>query len=293
MLNHLRFTESRCALNQSRGRRAEHHPTRRSDRLHPLRHPDLLTNGGVTERPRTDLTGDHLTGVQSHPQPQVHTVAVLDLDGKPLRLLLNAQGRQTGTNGVVLQRHRRAEHRHDPVAGELVHRAAVPLHHRRAAVDQLGHDLAQPLRTDRRRDVHRMHHVGEQHRHLLVLRRSADLCDRCTALVTELGVRWQFGAARPTEQPRRCQSTATIPAGVHVSIVSPLLSDVRHIAVPSPTRSFETLVCRLIRDGRTQRGAGGGSKVSDVAACSAGCLIRVYFETAFSSVRAWSIWSYA
>ena len=59
---------------------------------------------------------------------------------------------------------------------------------------------------------------------------------------------WQFGAARPTEQPRRGQSTATIPAGVHVSIVSPLVSDVRHIAVPSPTRSFETLTCRLFQD---------------------------------------------
>ena len=65
-----------------------------------------------------------------------------------------------------------------------------------------------------------MNDVGEQHRDLLVLGRSADLCDRCTALVTELGVRWQFGAARPTEQPRCGQSTATIPAGVHVSIVS-------------------------------------------------------------------------
>ena len=169
-LNQLRLAESRCAINQSRGGRAEHHPTRRCDRLHPLSHPDLLTDGGVTERPRTDFTGDHLTGVQAHPQLQIHTVAVLDLDGKPLRLLLNAQGRQTGANSVVLQRHRRAEHRHDPVAGELVHRAAVALHHRRAAVDQVGHDLAQPLRTDRRRDVHRMHHVGEQHRHLLVLR---------------------------------------------------------------------------------------------------------------------------
>ena len=60
---------------------------------------------------------------------------------------------------------------------------------------------------------------------------------------------WQLGAARPTGQPRRGQSTATIPAGVHVSIVSPLVNDVRHIAVPSPTRSFETLVCRLFRDG--------------------------------------------
>ena len=34
------------------------------------------------------------------------------------------------------------------------------------------------------------------------------------------------------------------------------------------------------------------AKVSDVTAYSAdGCLIRVYFETAFSAARAWSIWS--
>ena len=76
-LNQLRLAESRRAINQSRGGRAEHHPTRRGDRLHPLGHPDLLADGGVTERPRTDLTGDHLTGVQSHPQPQIHTVAVV------------------------------------------------------------------------------------------------------------------------------------------------------------------------------------------------------------------------
>ena len=54
------FAESRRALDQSRGRRAEHHPTRRGHRFHPLGHPDLLTNGGVTECTRTDLTGDHL-----------------------------------------------------------------------------------------------------------------------------------------------------------------------------------------------------------------------------------------
>ena len=105
-----------------------------------------------------------------------------------------------------------------------------------ARLTRFGHDLAQPLGTDRRCDVHRMHHVGEQHRDLLVLRRSGGLCDRCTALVTELGVRWQFGAARPTQQSRRCQRTAT--TVVHVSIVSPLVNDVRHIAVPFPTRKF-------------------------------------------------------
>ena len=121
--NHLWLTESRCAIDESRGRRAQHHPAGRSDRLHPLSHPDLLADGGVTERPRTDLTSDHLTRVQADPQLQLDTVAVLDVDGKPLRFLLNAQGRQAGTNSVVLQCHRRTEHRHDAVAGEL---ATVP-----------------------------------------------------------------------------------------------------------------------------------------------------------------------
>ena len=138
-LNQLRLSRGRCAINQSRGGRAEHHPTRRGDRLHPLRHPDLLTDSGVTESARTDLTGDHLTGVQAHPQPQVDTVAILDLGGKPLRLLLNAQGRQAGANSVVLQRDRCAEHRHDAVAGEL----APPC--RRSAVTTAVH--GRPVRS--------------------------------------------------------------------------------------------------------------------------------------------------
>jgi hypothetical protein len=74
-----------------------------------------------------------------------------------------------------------------------------------------------------------MNNIGEQHRNLLVLRRSADLCDWGTALATELGVRWQFGAARPTRQYRRCRRTAT--AVIHVSIVSPPVNDVCHIGM--------------------------------------------------------------
>jgi len=49
-------------LNESGGGFAEHHPTRGCRRLHPLRHPDLLTDCGVAERSRTDLTRDHLAG---------------------------------------------------------------------------------------------------------------------------------------------------------------------------------------------------------------------------------------
>ena len=168
--DHLRFTQRRCAIDQSRGGDAEHHPAGRSDRFHPLGHPHLLTDGGVTERPRTDLAGDHLTGVQPHPQLQLHTVTVVDVGGESLRLDLDAQRSQTRAIRVILQGHGSAEHRHDPVAGELRDRAAVTLHHCRRAAHQLSHDLAQPLGTDRRRDVHRMNDVGEQHRHLLVLR---------------------------------------------------------------------------------------------------------------------------
>jgi hypothetical protein len=91
---------------------------------------------------------------------------------------------------------------------------------------------------------------------LLVLSRSADRCDRCTALVTELGVQWQLHATRPTRQARRCKRTATVATVVHVSIVSLLVNDVRHIAVPSPTRSFETLICRPFRDGAQLLGPG-------------------------------------
>jgi hypothetical protein len=71
---------------------------------------------------------------------------------------------------VVLQRHRCAEHGHDPVAGELVHRAAVPLYNCDTAVSKVGHDLSQPLGAHRRGDVHRVDHVGEENGNLLVLR---------------------------------------------------------------------------------------------------------------------------
>jgi hypothetical protein len=54
-----------------------------------------------------------------------------------------------------------AEHRHGPVTGKLAGRALIALHHHRRAVDQRGHDLAQPLRTNQRGDVHRVDHIGE------------------------------------------------------------------------------------------------------------------------------------
>jgi hypothetical protein len=76
----------------------------RSDRLHPLGHPHLLTDRGVTRRPGPDLTGDHLARVQADPQLQFDTVAVLDLNRELCSFVLDGQGRQAGANSVILQR---------------------------------------------------------------------------------------------------------------------------------------------------------------------------------------------
>jgi hypothetical protein len=115
-LHDFRLTQHCGVLHQASGRFAKHHPTRLGDRLHPLRHPDLLTDSGVTQSARADLTGDHLARVQAHPQLQLHTVAVVDFKGESLGLLLKTQGGQAGANSAVLQRDWGAEHRHDAVA---------------------------------------------------------------------------------------------------------------------------------------------------------------------------------
>src|SRR6202011_4722704 len=91
--NQLRLAESRCAINQPSRGLTEHDPARRSRCFHPLGHTDLLADGGVTESPRTDLTGVPLARVQAHPQLQLDTVALWDVGGKPLRLLLDTEGR--------------------------------------------------------------------------------------------------------------------------------------------------------------------------------------------------------
>ena len=172
-LNQLRLAESRYTINESRGRCAQHHPAGRSDRLHPLSHPHLLADGGVTERARTDFTGDHLTRVQAHPQLEIDTVAILDLGGKPLRPPLECP-RPPG----------RREQRGPPIATGAPNTAIMP-----SPVNwpPCRHTAAppQPTRltrsvmisrsrsgTDRRSDVHRVHHVGEQDGDLLVLSRS-------------------------------------------------------------------------------------------------------------------------
>jgi len=121
----------------------------------------------------------------------------LHLVSQALYFTLKVKRRQTCANRMILQRHWRAKDSHQTVTGELVHRAAVPLHHRSTATDKTRHDLSQPLGADCRGDVHRTHHVREQHSHLLELRVAAGACQRRAAGVAIPGVRpMGFGATR-------------------------------------------------------------------------------------------------
>ena len=69
---------------------------------------------------------------------------------------------------MILQGHRGTEQRHQAVTGELVDRSVIALHHRGRTVEHRVHDLLEPLRVERRRELHRPDDVGEQHRYLLV-----------------------------------------------------------------------------------------------------------------------------
>ncbi len=115
----LRFSQRHGVLDQLRGRLREHHPARGRHRFHPLRKPDRLAGRGVTQRPRADLTGDHPTRIQAHPQPQRHAVAAGHLGRQPVGLLLDGQRGKARPKSMILQRNWGAEQRHHPVAGVL------------------------------------------------------------------------------------------------------------------------------------------------------------------------------
>ena len=100
-LDHLGFTKERDAVDQACSRSAEHHPARRGDRFHPLRHADLLADGGVTKGSRTDFAGDHLAGVQADPQLEIDAVALVNVVGeRPTRPGFSRRQDRHGSRGL-------------------------------------------------------------------------------------------------------------------------------------------------------------------------------------------------
>ncbi len=184
-------------LDEARGGQRTQHLTRAGARLHPLRDPDGMADGRVPTWAPTDFTGDHVAGVQPDADLQRDSVTSGHLGGEVVGRRLDCQRRDAAAQGVILERHRRAEQGHQAVAGELVDRALVALHHRGRTVEQLVHDGLQALGVQRCRQLHRPHHVDEQHCHLLVLADRRARGHRRTAGVAEPRLRAQVVTARP------------------------------------------------------------------------------------------------
>ena len=134
---------------------------------------DVLGGRGVTQGPRADLTGDHPARIEAHPHAKIDSVAACDLGRQSVRFLLDGQPSETCSKSVFLHRNRGTKVHHHAVAGVL-HSPAVAAHRRRRPCHEVDHNVTQPLDINGGRDVHRPHHVGEQHRHLLVLAGSGD-----------------------------------------------------------------------------------------------------------------------
>ena len=168
-LNHLRLSQSRRAVDEPRRGGTQHHPTRRGDRFHSLCHSDMLADSGVTQRPRDDFTGDHLAGVRP----------TRSRNPTPSRAATSATSRLPPPGSPMLPG---MPELHDPPM-RLVRRAPPP--------SRLG-------------DVHRMNHVCEEHRHLLVLRRLSGPCEwratRPTTCVVHAGIVSPLVRCRPSNR---------------------------------------------------------------------------------------------
>ena len=106
--------------------------------------------------------GDHLAGVEPDPQPERRAAAPLVVE-HPADRPLHGQRGPDRPFGVVLVRHRGAEDRHDPVAGELVDVPAEGLHRAGERGEHPVGDRADPFRVEVLRPGGEVGQVAEEH----------------------------------------------------------------------------------------------------------------------------------
>ena len=191
-----------------------------------------------------DRADDDLAGVEAHAHREAEAVRAPQLVGVALELVAQMQRRVAGALRVVLVRDRRAEQRHDAVAGVLVDRALEAVHAVGEDREEALQDPVPLLGVELLGQLHRALHVGEQHRDLLALaferasatagscRRDAWGCrprgpnrgrlftQRSTAVAAELLLRFNRGSARdaraaepmPALRAEAAVGTITMPA---------------------------------------------------------------------------------
>src|SRR3990172_5343402 len=116
-----------------------------------------------------DLADDHEPRIHADPEGDPLAAAPLKLVADLPHGLLDRQRRFHRARRVVLQGEGRAEQGHDPVAGELVHRALVPVDLRQHHLEEAIHQVVELLRVELLGEAGEVLEVGEEDGDLLAL----------------------------------------------------------------------------------------------------------------------------
>src|SRR5438874_10673681 len=131
--------------------------------LHPGGEPnDVPLRGVVHAQVVADPPHDDLAGVQSNPHRELEPALAPHVFGERAELARQIQGGRTGALGVILVGDRRAEERHDAVAGVLVDGPLVSVNAARKDPEQAIEQAMPFLGIDALRELHRAHDVGEE-----------------------------------------------------------------------------------------------------------------------------------
>jgi hypothetical protein len=129
-----------------------------------------LTDGGVVHvEVRADGADQHVPRVQTDANLNRDAVAPLHLVAVPREIVEHPEGGVSGAKRMVLERERRAEERHDPVAEHLVHGALVGVNRFHHDLEHRIQELSRLLGIAIHQELHRALDVGEDDGDLLAL----------------------------------------------------------------------------------------------------------------------------
>ena len=158
------------ALDEPRRVLGETDVPRFGQRLHALRQADRVPLRRVVHAQIVADPADHdLARVEADAHPERDAVPHAHLVGIFAHGVAQVQRRVAGALRVVLVRDRRAEERHDAVAGVLVHRALEAMDAVGEDREEAVEDLVPLFGIELLGQIHRALHVGEEHGHLLAL----------------------------------------------------------------------------------------------------------------------------
>ena len=187
--------------------------------FHPLRQTHRMTLRGVVH-PQivANRTNDDVTRVKPHASGEPKAMLALHFGGIAGDFIAQIERRITGALRMILMRNRRAEQRHDAIAGVLVDRAFEAVHTLAQDREEAIEDAMPLFRVELLGQFHRALHIGEQHRDLLALAFKCGL--RLQNFVGEVfgGVIRDAAGCPLARRRRACRSRAAFRAELSRSI---------------------------------------------------------------------------